>query len=164
MRLQPAHTENTSGTVAGHEGDVRGRMQRPGIDYRGERITAFRATVADRLGPGLGVCLVWNGRAVLPTLATDEPIRQLALRLGDDFATLLYDESHAVPLEACEDRWMPAMPALAAVPSDVPSVSEAVAAFNTHIRPMERAARGHRRLAASLRLGCTGVRGDSAGA
>ena len=110
------------------------------MDYRRERLKAFRATVAFRLGPSLGEGLVWNARTTLPTLASDEPVRQLADRLGANNAAWLYDESSAVPLEACEGRWKPAVQALTARPSDVPSVSEPVAAFNAHIRPMERAA------------------------
>ena len=77
----------------------------------------------------------------MPTIASDEPVRQLADRMGADVAAWLYDESSAVLFEMCEGRRKPAVRALAAGPCDAPSVSESVAAFNAKIRPMERAAR-----------------------
>ena len=43
-------------------------------------MTAFRATVAFVLGPDLGEGLVWNALTMMPTLASDEPVRQLVDR------------------------------------------------------------------------------------
>ena len=111
------------------------------MDFKAERRTAFRATVRFRLGPGAGAELEWNRRTTLPTLASDGPIRRLAARLQVDVSGWLYDESRSVALEECEGRWRPAIRALSAGPGDVPSVAESVAAFNSHIRPMERAVR-----------------------
>ena len=106
------------------------------MDYRRERLKAFRATVAFRLGPSLGEGLVWNARTTLPTLASDEPVRQLADRLGANIAAWLYDESSAVPLEACEGRWKPAEPCgnphlscAGILPQSLPMSEELVRAF-----------------------------------
>ena len=111
------------------------------MDFRAERKAAFRATVAFRLGPGIGEALGWNARTTLPTLASVEPVRLHAARLRAEVSEWLYDESRPVALEECEGRWRPAVRALAASPLDVPSVAESVAAFNAHIRPMERGSR-----------------------
>ena len=59
------------------------------MDYRRERMKAFRATVAFRKGLGFGEGLVWNARTTLPTLASDEPVRQLTDRLGAHIAAWL---------------------------------------------------------------------------
>ena len=67
-------------------------------------------------------------------------MRKLAERLRIAAEDWFYDESRPVALEACEGQWRPAVRALAAGPLDVPSVAASVAAFNAHIRPMERAA------------------------
>ena len=65
-------------------------------------MTACRATVAfrlPRLGPGIGLGLSWNARAAMPTLVTEEPVRQLAVRLGIGMEAWLFDESGAVPVK-----------------------------------------------------------------
>ena len=59
------------------------------MDYRRERMKAFRATVAFCLGPGLVESIVWNTRTTMHTLASDEPVRQLADRMGADIAVWL---------------------------------------------------------------------------
>ena len=50
---------------------------------------AFRITVAFRLGPGLVEGIVWSTRTTMHTLASDEPVRQLADRMGADIAAWL---------------------------------------------------------------------------
>ena len=64
-------------------------------------MTACRATVAFRLGPGIGLGLSWNARTTMPTLTlvTEEPVRQLAVRLGIGMEAWLFDESGAVPVK-----------------------------------------------------------------
>ena len=136
VRRSTTRTGASCGRRCSLQGSREGSM-----DFKAERRTAFRATVRFRLGPGAGAELEWNRRTTLPTLASDGPIRRLAARLQVDVSGWLYDESRSVALEECEGRWRPAIRALSAGPGDVPSVAESVAAFNSHIRPMERAVR-----------------------
>jgi hypothetical protein len=54
----------------------------------------------------------------------------------------LYNDGAAGELELCQGRWRPAVAALAANPrgaGGVPSIADSVAAFNLHVRPLERA-------------------------
>jgi hypothetical protein len=111
----------------------------PALD---DRTTAFRSTVIYNLGGGAaGAAPSWNPRTIIPTLASFAPIRALAARRGWNIEAWLYDDGARVPLEACEGRWRPAVGALAFAPGLVPSEAASLAAFNEHVRPLERAFR-----------------------
>ena len=122
-------------------------------DSKKVRQAAFRATVVFRLGAGSGARVRWNPRTQIPTLASDGPIRALAARLGIATEGWFYSDSRMTALEECEGRWRPVVQRLAFPPHqlEVPSVEESVAAFNTHVLPLERA-RGTRRKYATHRL------------
>ena len=60
---------------------------------------------------------------------------------GLDIGAWLYNNSGATQLEECHSNWRPAIQRLAADPCRVPTVAESLAAFNQHVRPMERAHR-----------------------
>ena len=92
-----------------------------------------------RLGPRMGQGQIWNLRTQLPTLASCEPLRGLAIELGLDVEEWFVADADETPLEACQADWRPAVRGLAADPRRVPSVNESVASFNRHVRPMERA-------------------------
>ena len=92
-----------------------------------------------RLGPRMGQGQIWNLRTQLPTLASCEPLRGLAIELGLDVEEWFVADADETPLEACQADWRPAVRGLAADPRRVPSVDESVASFNRHVRPMERA-------------------------
>jgi hypothetical protein len=105
-----------------------------------DRTTAFRSTVVYNLGAGeAGADPRWNPRTTIPTLATLAPIRALAARRGWAIDAWLFNDGAAGPLEACQGRWRPAVNALAFPVGVVASVAASVAAFNEHIRPLERA-------------------------
>ena len=87
---------------------------------------------------------MWNGRTAIPTLASFAPLRALAARRGLSIDSWFYNDRATGPLEACQGRWRPAIAALAFDPgaaAGVPSVAASVAAFNQHVRPLERAQR-----------------------
>ena len=107
------------------------------------RRAAFRTTVVFRLGSGAGEGVRWNNRTLMPTLLTDQPVRELAARMGWATEGWFYDERRAVTLERCEGRWRPALEGLVLTRdgAGVPTVAESVAAFNLHVRPLERARR-----------------------
>ena len=107
------------------------------------RSDAFRTYVVLRLGAGAGASPSWNPRTTIPTLASFQPVRDHATRLGLDIEHWLFQDGAECALEACDGRWQPAVHAIA-FPSRAaaaPSVAESVEAFNRHIRPLERAPR-----------------------
>jgi hypothetical protein len=107
-----------------------------------DRSSAFRSTVIYNLGAGdAGADPRWNPRTFIPTLASFAPVRALAARRGWQIDSWLYDDGAAGPLEACQGRWRPAVGALAFAPGLVPSEEASLAAFNTFVRPLERAQR-----------------------
>ena len=65
------------------------------------RRAAFRTTVVFRLGSGGGEGVLWNNRTLMPTLLTDQPVRELAARMGWVTEGWFYDERGAVALERC---------------------------------------------------------------
>ena len=103
------------------------------------RSEAFRSVVRYRLGPRLGLGSIWNPRTQLPTLASLELLRRLGAERGLDVAEWLCSDAEETPLEACQADWRPVIRELASDPLRVPSVANSVAAFNRHVRPMERA-------------------------
>ena len=107
------------------------------------RSDAFRTYVVFRLGPGAGTSPAWNARTTIPTLASFQPVRDHATRLGLDIDHWLFQDGAECALEACNGRWRPAIQAIAfpSRPAAVPSVAESAAAFDTHVRPLERAPR-----------------------
>jgi hypothetical protein len=108
-----------------------------------ERTAAFKTMVVFRLGPCAGLYVVWNARTTLPTLGTIQPFEELASRLQLPIGHWLFQDRAVGPLEACGGRWRTAAAALAfpVRSGAVPSVADSVAAFNLHIRPLERAPR-----------------------
>ena len=114
---------------------------------------AFRSIVVFRLGVGPGTRASWNPRTILPTLSSDQPIRDFALRSGLSIDCWFYDDGAPVDLEHSDGLWRPAIHRLSFRPDhlNVPSVRESADAFNRHVRPLERA-RATRRKYATLRL------------
>ena len=114
---------------------------------------AFRSIVVFRLGVGPGTRASWNPRTILPTLSSDQPIRDFALRSGLSIDSWFYDDGAPVDLEHSDGLWRPAIHRLSFRPDhlNVPSVRESADAFNRHVRPLERA-RATRRKYATLRL------------
>ena len=80
-------------------------------------------------------------RTTVPTLASFLPISRLAARRGWDIVAWLYQDRAVGPLEASAGRWRAAIQPLAfpARLNGVPSVADSAAAFNLHVRPLERA-------------------------
>jgi hypothetical protein len=107
------------------------------------RVAAYKSTVVFELGAGAGNAPRWRPRCTIPTLLSLQPFRDFASRRGLDIAAWLYSDGAECPLEACAGRWRPAVQALAfdARNPGVPSVGDSVAAFNLHVRPLERAKR-----------------------
>ena len=97
--------------------------------------------VVYRLAAGPGADVAWNTRTTVPTLASFLPISRLAARRGWDIAAWLYQDRAVGPLEASAGRWRAAIQPLAfpARFNGVPSVADSAAAFNLHVRPLERA-------------------------
>lgn len=114
---------------------------------------AFRSIVVFRLGVGPGTRASWNPRTILPTLSSDQPIRDFALRSGLSIDSWFYDDGAPVDLEHSDGLWRPTIHRLSFCPDhlNVPSVRESADAFNRHVRPLERA-RATRRKYATLRL------------
>lgn len=105
------------------------------------RTEAFRATVLVRLGSGGGSAVTWNTRTHLPSFLTFAPVRHAAAAQGLRIERWLYVDAEETALEACQANWRPAVRQLASDPRSVPSVADSIAAFNRHVRPMERAHR-----------------------
>ena len=108
-----------------------------------ERALAFRSTVVYNLGSA-GAAPAWNCWTLIPTLASFGTVRSFARRLGLSVEAWLYNDGAAGDLERCQGSWRPAVAALAADhrrAGGVPSVADSVAAFNLHVRPLERAQR-----------------------
>ena len=114
---------------------------------------AFQSIVVFRLGVGPGTRASWNPRTTLPTLSSDQPIRDYALRLGLSIDEWFYDDSAIAALESSDGLWRPTVHRLSFRPDslNVPSVRESADAFDRHVRPLERA-RATRRKYATLRL------------
>ena len=106
-----------------------------------DRQAAFRSTVVYNLGAEAGVDLRWNPRTQIPTLASFQPVRRLAARLGLSLDAWLFEDGATGALEACQGRWRPAVAALAfdIQHGGVPSVAASAGAFERHILPLERA-------------------------
>ena len=63
---------------------------------------AFQSIVVFRLGVGPGTRASWNPRTTLPTLSSDQPIRDYALRLGLSIDEWFYDDSAIAALESSD--------------------------------------------------------------
>jgi hypothetical protein len=113
----------------------------PDVNPARVRARAFRAVMAVRLGPRLGPDARWKPRTQLPTLEGMSIVERYSVGLGVDIAAWLYVDSGETALEACQANWRPAIRQLASDPMRVPTVQESLAAFNRHVRPMERAQR-----------------------
>jgi hypothetical protein len=105
------------------------------------RVDAFKSAVVFELGAGAGDAPRWRPLCTIPTLHSLQPFRDYARRRGLNIDSWLYSDSSECPLEACAGRWRLAVQALAfdVRNSVVPSVGDSVAAFNLHVRPLERA-------------------------
>ena len=117
------------------------------------RRSAFQSIVVLRLGVGPGTRTSWNRRTILPTLSSDQPIREFARRLGLSLDDWFYNDSAPVELERSEGAWRPTMNRLSFRPDplNVPSVRDSADAFLRHVQPLERAC-ATRRKYATLRL------------
>jgi hypothetical protein len=107
------------------------------------RVDAFKSTVVFELGAGAGNAPRWRPRCTIPTFHSLQPFRDYARRRGLNIESWLYSDSSECALEACAGRWRPAVQSLAfdVRSSVVPSVGDSVAAFDLHVRPLERARR-----------------------
>jgi hypothetical protein len=107
------------------------------------RMDAFKSTVVFELGAGAGNAPRWRPRCTIPTLHSLQPFRDYARRRGLNIEAWLYSDGRECALEACAGRWRPAVQSLAfdARSPAVPSVGDSVAAFDLHVRPLERARR-----------------------
>lgn len=91
-----------------------------------------------RLGPRAAQGIAWNPRTSLPALLSFEPFRLAAARSGLNIKRWLYSDGKETALEASHANWRPAVNLLAPAPGAVPSVAASAAAFDQHVRPMER--------------------------